>query len=68
MASPTEKRHNEHLDMLHDYKIGLIRQVEELQRMDRQSEFAKEWNRTVIEERRQEIRIIDRILRNLIRF
>lgn len=68
MATPTEKNHNKHLDLLHDYKIHLIKYVDELEKLDKQSEFAKEWNKTAIKERRQEIQVIDKILKNLIRF
>lgn len=68
MTTPTEKNHNKHLDLLHDYKIHLIRHIEVLERMDKQSEFAKEWNKTTIKERKEETQIIDRILKNLIRF
>ena len=68
MATPTEKNHNKHLDLLHDYKIYLIKYVEELEKLDRQSEFAKEWNQSTIKERKREIQAIDKILKNLIRF
>jgi len=68
MATPTEKNHNKHLDLLHDYKIHLIKYVEELEKLDRQSEFAKEWNEFTIKERKREIQAIDKILKNLIRF
>ncbi len=68
MATPTEKNHNKHLDLLHDYKIHLVKYIESLERLDKQSEFAKEWNRSTIKERRQEIQVIDKILKNLIRF
>ena len=68
MATPTEKNHNKHLDLLHDYKIHLVKYIETLERMDKQSEFAKEWNQSTIKERKQEIKIIDKILKNLIRF
>ena len=68
MASPTEKNHNKHLDLLQDYKIHLIKYIEELQRLDKQSEFAKKWNETTIKERKKEIQIIDKIIKNLIRF
>ena len=43
MTTPTEKNHNKHLDLLHDYKIHLIKYITELEKMDRQSEFAKKW-------------------------
>jgi hypothetical protein len=68
MATPTEKKHNKHLDLLHDYKIHLIKYVEELEKLDRQSEFVKEWNQSTIKERKREIQAIDKILKNLIRF
>jgi hypothetical protein len=68
MATPTEENHNKHLDMLHDYKIHLIKYIEMLEKMDKQSEFAKEWNQSTIKERKHEIQVIDKILKNLIRF
>ncbi len=68
MVTATEKNHNKHLDMLHDYKIHLVKYIEMLERMDKKSEFAKEWNQTTIKERKQEIQVIDKILKNLIRF
>jgi len=68
MTTPTEKNHNRYLDLLHDYKIHLIKYVEELEKLDRQSEFAKEWNQSTIKEREREIQAIDKILKNLIRF
>ena len=68
MATPTEKNHNKHLDLLHDYKIHLIKYIEELEKLDRESEFAKDWNQSTIKERLKEIQAIDKILKNLIRF
>lgn len=68
MPTPTEKNHNKHLDLLHDYKIHLIEYIEELEKLDKQSEFAKKWNETTIKERKEEIQVIDKILKNLIRF
>ncbi|QMU54851.1 MAG: hypothetical protein GKS07_08180 [Nitrosopumilus sp.] len=68
MVTPTEKNHNKHLDLLHDYKIHLIRYTEELEKLDRESEFAKDWNQSTIKERMKEIQAIDKILKNLIRF
>ena len=68
MATSTEKNHNKHLDLLHDYKIHLIRYVEELEKMDRESEFLKKWNEEIILERKKEIQVIDKILKNMIRF
>ena len=68
MTTPTEKNHNKHLDLLHDYKIHLIKQVQELEKMDKKSEFLKEWNDTTIKDRKKEIQVIDKILKNVIRF
>jgi hypothetical protein len=68
MTTPSEKNHNKHLDLLHNYKIHLIKYIEELEKLDKQSEFAKKWNETAIKERKQEIQVIDKILKNLIRF
>ena len=68
MEKPTEKNHNKHLDLLQDYKIHLIKYIQELEKMDKQSEFAKKWNETTIKERKKELQIIDKILKNLIRF
>ena len=68
MTTHTEKNHNKHLDLLHDYKIHMIKIVDEMEKIDKKSEFAKEWNQSTIKERRKEIQVIDRILKNLIRF
>jgi len=68
MTTPTEKNHNKHLDLLQDYKTHLIKYIKELEKLDKQSEFAKRWNETAIKERRQEVQVVDKILRNLIRF
>ncbi len=68
MVTNSEKNHNKHLDILQDYKIHLIKHIEELERMDKTSEFAKKWNETTIKERKQEIQVIDKIIKNLIRF
>ena len=68
MTTPTEKNHNKHLDLLHDYKIQLIKQVQELEKMDKKSEFMKKWNETTIKDRKKEIQVIDKILKNVIRF
>ena len=40
----------------------------ELEKMDQQSEFLKKWNETTINERKKEIQVIDKILKNVIRF
>jgi len=42
--------------------------IQELEKMDRQSEFAKKWNENTIKERKEEILVIDKILKNLVRF
>jgi hypothetical protein len=68
MVTPTEKNHNKHLDLLHEYKIHLVKYIEILEKIDKQSEFAKDWNQSTIKERKQEIKVIDKILKNLIRF
>ena len=68
MSTPTEKNHNKHLDVLQDYKLYLITYIQELEKMDRQSEFAKKWNEATIKERKEEIIVIDKILKNLVRF
>ncbi len=68
MSTPTEKNHNKHLDLLQEYKSHLIKYIQELEKMDKQSEFAKTWNETTIKERKEEILVIDKILKNLIRF
>ena len=68
MTTPTEKNHNKHLDLLQDYKIHLVKYVTELEKMDQQSEFSKKWNETTIEERKKEIQVIDKVLKNVIRF
>jgi hypothetical protein len=68
MTTPTEKNHNKHLDLLQDYKTHLIKYVTELEKMDQQSEFLKKWNETTIEDRKKEIQVIDKVLKNVIRF
>ena len=68
MSTSTEKNHNKHLDLLQDYKTHLIKYVTELEKMDRESEFLKKWNEEIILERKKEIQVIDKILKNMIRF
>ena len=68
MTTPSEANHNKHLDLLQDYKLHLIKYIEELEKIDEKSEFAKEWNESTIKERRQELQVIDKILKNMIRF
>ncbi len=67
MTTPTEKNHNKHLDLLQDYKTHLVKYILELEKMDKQSEFAKKWNEVTIKERKEELLAIDKILKNLIR-
>ena len=54
--------------MLQDYKVYLEKQVQNLKRLDEQSEFMKKWNETTIKEKTEEIVVIDKILKSLIRF
>ena len=68
MTTSAEKNHNKHLDLLQEYKIHLIKYIEELEKIDKQSEFAKKWNETTIVERKEELQVIDKILKNMIRF
>ncbi|MCV0392142.1 MAG: hypothetical protein K5790_02480 [Nitrosopumilus sp.] len=68
MITQGEKNHNKHLDLLQEYKIHLVKNIEGLEKLDQQSEFAKKWNETTIKERKQELLVIDKILKNLIRF
>ncbi len=68
MATPSEKNHNKYLDLLQEYKLHLVKYIEELQKIDKNSEFAKKWNENTIKERKQELQVIDKIIKNLIRF
>ena len=68
MITQGEKNHNKHLDLLQEYKIHLVKYIEGLEKLDEQSEFAKKWNESTIKERKQELLVIDKILKNLIRF
>jgi len=68
MATSTEKNHNKHLDLLQNYKTHLLKYIQELEKIDKQSEFAKKWNEATIKERKEELQEIDKILKNLIRF
>ena len=67
-VTPAEKNHNKYLDLLQDYKIHLIQNIEGLEKLDKQSEFAKDWNEVTIRERKEEVQLINKILKNLIRF
>ncbi len=54
--------------MLQDYKSYLEKQVQNLKKLDQQSEFMKAWNENTIKDRLEEIAVIDKILKSLIRF
>ena len=68
MDKAFQDKHNKALDMLLDYKIYLEKQVMNLKKLDQQSEFMKSWNETTIKEKTEEIVVIDKILKSLIRF
>ena len=68
MDKDFQKKHNKALDRLQDYKIYLEKQVQNLKMLDEKSEFMRKWNETAIEEKTQEIAVIDKILKSLIRF
>lgn len=68
MVKTAQNTHNKALDMLQNYKSYLEKQVLELKKLDQQSEFMRKWNENTINERQKEIALIDKILKNLIRF
>ncbi len=68
MDKAYQDKHNKALDMLQDYKSYLEKQVQNLQKLDQQSKFMKKWNENTIKERVEEINVIDKILKSLIRF
>ena len=68
MDKDFQKKHNKGLDMLQDYKVYLEKQVQNLKKLDEQSEFMKKWNEDTIKEKTEEIVVIDKILKSLIRF
>ena len=68
MDKAYQDKHNNALDMLQDYKSYLEKQVQNLKKLDQQSEFMKKWNENTIKERQEEITVIDKILKSLIRF
>ena len=68
MDKAFQDKHNKALDMLQDYKSYLEKQVQNLKLLDEKSEFMKSWNETTIKERLEEIMLIDKILKSLIRF
>ncbi len=67
MDKAYQEKHNNALDMLQDYKSYLEKQVQNLKKLDQQSEFMKAWNENTIKERLDEIAVIDKILKSLIR-
>ena len=68
MDKDFQKKHNEALDMLQDYKTYLEKQVQNLKSLDEQSEFMQKWNEQTIKEKTEEIAVIDKILKSLVRF
>ncbi len=68
MDKTYQDKHNNALDMLQDYKSYLEKQVQNLKKLDEQSEFMKKWNENTIKERLEEIQVIDKVLKSLIRF
>lgn len=68
MDKDFQKKHNKALDMLQDYKTYLEKQVQNLKRLDEQSEFMQKWNEQTIKEKIEEIAVIDKILKSLVRF
>ena len=68
MDKAFQDKHNKALNMLQDYKSYLEKQVMNLKKLDEQSDFMKSWNETTIKERLEEIMVIDKILKSLIRF
>ena len=63
-----QDKHNKALDKLQDYKNYLDKQVINLKKLDEKSEFMKSWNESTIKEKQEEILVIDKILKSLIRF
>ena len=68
MDKAFQDRHNKGLNLLQDYKIYLEKQVLNLKKLDEKSEFMQRWNETTIKERQEEIVLVDKILKSLIRF
>ncbi len=67
MDKAYQDKHNKGLDMLQEYKNYLEKQVQNLKKLDEQSEFMKSWNENTIKERLEEIMVIDKILKSLAR-
>ena len=68
MDKEYQDKHNKGLDLLQNYKSYLEKQVQNLKKLDEKSEFMKSWNEHTIKERLEEITVIDKILKSLIRF
>ena len=68
MDKDFQKKHNKALDMLQDYKSYLEKHILTLKRLDEQSEFMQKWNENTIKEKTEEIVVIDKILKSLVRF
>ena len=68
MDKEFKDKHNKGLDLLQEYKNYLEKQVAELERLDEKSEFMKTWNEHTIKERKEEIKVINKILTSLVRF
>lgn len=54
--------------MLQDYKNYIVKYIQELEKLDNQSEFSKKWNENTIKERKEKLVAINKIIKNLIRF
>jgi hypothetical protein len=67
MDKEYQDKHNKGLDLLQNYKSYLEKQVQNLKKLDEKSEFMKSWNEHTIKERLEEINVIDKILKSLIR-
>jgi hypothetical protein len=68
MDKEYQDKHNKGLDLLQNYKSYLEKQVQNLKKLDEKSEFMKSWNEHTIKERLEEIIVIDKIIKSLIRF
>ncbi len=68
MDKEYQDKHNKGLDLLQNYKSHLEKQVQNLKKLDEKSEFMKSWNEHTIKERLEEIIVIDKIIKSLIRF
>ena len=68
MDKEYQDKHNKGLDLLQNYKSYLEKQVQNLKKLDEKSQFMKSWNEHTIKERLEEIIVIDKIIKSLIRF